>query len=328
MNPHFKKILVIQTAFIGDAILATAVLESIHKKFPEAELHILVRNGNESLFEQHPYLKKVWVWNKKQKKVKNLFGLIVQIRKQKFDWLINLHRFASSGLITVFSKARITCGFNKNPFSFLFSYQVSHIIGNGMHETERNHLLLKKYIETEVSKPKLYPSSVSFQKIQAYVASPFVCMAPASVWFTKQLPKQKWIELCDKTDVKNTIYLLGAKGDETLCKEIKASTTHKQIEVLCGTLSLLDSCALMQQAQMNYVNDSAPLHLASSVDAPVTAFFCSTIKEFGFYPLSTHSKIVEAIPAPSCRPCGLHGYKQCPKKHFDCGNHISIRAEY
>ena len=57
---QFKKILVIQTAFIGDAILATGVLESIHKKFPEAELHLLVRNGNESLFEKHPYLKKVY----------------------------------------------------------------------------------------------------------------------------------------------------------------------------------------------------------------------------------------------------------------------------
>jgi ADP-heptose:LPS heptosyltransferase len=74
----FKKILVIQTAFIGDAILASAALESIREKFPEAELHILVRNGNETLFENHPYLKKVWVWNKKENKIKNLFSLQVR----------------------------------------------------------------------------------------------------------------------------------------------------------------------------------------------------------------------------------------------------------
>ena len=145
----FKKILVIQTAFIGDAILASAALESIHKKFPQAELHILVRNGNETLFENHPYLKKVWVWNKKENKIKNLFKIIADIRKEKFDWLINLHRFASSGLITILSKAKITCGFNKNPFSFLFTYREKHIIGDGSHEVERNHLLLKKYIDTD-----------------------------------------------------------------------------------------------------------------------------------------------------------------------------------
>jgi len=325
----FKKILVIQTAFIGDAILATGVLESIHKKFPEAELHLLVRNGNETLFENHPYLKKVWVWNKKENKLKNLFSLISEIRKEKFDWLINLHRFASSGLITFLSKAKITCGFDKNPFSDFFTYKVKHIIGDGSHEVQRNHLLLEKYIDTAFSKPKLYPSNAQQEKIKQYTQSPFVCMAPASVWFTKQLPKHKWVELCNLISTEKTIYLLGAKGDESLCDEILRQTQDdkkKNIIVLCGKLSLLESCALMQHAQMNYVNDSAPLHLASAVNAPVTAFYCSTIKEFGFYPLSDNSKIIEIATPLYCRPCGLHGFKECPQKHFKCGNEIVISA--
>ena len=322
----FKKILVIQTAFIGDAILASAALESLHKKFPDAELHLLVRNGNETLFENHPYLKKVWVWNKKSGKLKNLFGLIGEIRKEKFDWLINLHRFASSGLITAFSKAKITCGFNKNPFSAFFTYKAKHQIGNGKHEVERNFSLLQKYVEGNFSKPKLYPSAAQIEKVKQYTSTPFVCMAPASVWFTKQLPKHKWIELCNLINDK-TIYLIGAKSDEALCNEILKQVQddkNKNIVILCGKLSLLESCALMQKAQMNYVNDSGPLHLASAVNAPTTAFFCSTVKEFGFYPLSDNSKIIEASPPPPCRPCGLHGYKACPKGHFDCGNNIQV----
>ena len=322
----FKKILVIQTAFIGDAILASAALESLHKKFPQAELHILVRKGNETLFENHPYLKKVWVWNKKENKIKNLFKIIAEIRKEKFDWLINLHRFASSGLITVLSKAKITTGFDKNPFSFLFTYSEKHVIGDGSHEVQRNHLLLKKYVDDDFSKPKLYPSISNIEKINQFTQQAFVCMAPASVWFTKQLPKHKWIELCNLTPANTNIYLLGAKGDEALCNEIKNTSTHKNIVVLCGKLSLLDSCALMKKAEMNYVNDSAPLHLASSVNANVTAYFCSTVKEFGFYPLSDNSKTVEAFPAPPCRPCGLHGYKECPLKHFKCGNDIVVEV--
>jgi heptosyltransferase-2 len=314
----------VQTAFIGDAILATAALESLHKKFPEAELHILVRNGNEALFKNHPYIKKVWIWNKKEHKIKNLLKLISQIRKEKFDWLINLHRFASSGFITALSGAKITCGFDKNPFAFLFTYRLEHRIGNGTHEVERNHLLLKKYIDEPFSKPKLYPSEINFENIRAYTKTPFVCMAPASVWFTKQLPKHKWVELCNKTPADKTIYLMGAMSDELLCSEIKNTSANKNIEVLCGKLSLLDSCALMSKADMNYVNDSAPLHLASAMNAPVTAFFCSTVKEFGFYPLSNMSKVIEANPAPPCRPCGLHGYKKCPQKHFKCGNDILI----
>jgi heptosyltransferase-2 len=70
---------------------------------------------------------------------------------------------------------------------------------------------------------------------------------------------------------------------------------------------------------MNFVNDSAPMHFASAMNAPTTAFFCSTIPEFGFGPLSEFSRIVEASEELACRPCGLHGKKACPLGHFKCG---------
>ena len=124
-----NKILVIQTAFIGDAILASAALESLHRKFPNAELHLLVRNGNEGLFEEHPYLTKVWVWDKKENKLRNLFRLLGAIRKEHFDWVINFHRFASSGMLTAFSGAKYKSGFDKNPFSSLFTFRARHEIG-------------------------------------------------------------------------------------------------------------------------------------------------------------------------------------------------------
>jgi len=59
------------------------------------------------------------------------------------------------------------------------------------------------------------------------------------------------------------------------------------------------------------------------MNAPVTAFFCSTIPGFGFGPLSEDSEIKEVLNL-SCRPCGLHGHKQCPEGHFKCGKDIEI----
>jgi heptosyltransferase-2 len=78
----------------------------------------------------------------------------------------------------------------------------------------------------------------------------------------------------------------------------------------------------MKKALMNYVNDSAPMHLASAVNAPVTAVYCSTVPAFGFGPLSDNSTIIEAFPEPECRPCGLHGLRQCPLGHFNCAETI------
>jgi len=87
-------------------------------------------------------------------------------------------------------------------------------------------------------------------------------------------------------------------------------------------LSFLQSAALMKDATMNYVNDSAPLHFASAVNAPVTAVYCSTVPAFGFGPLSEKKFIVETKEFIECRPCGLHGYKACPQKHFNCAHTI------
>jgi heptosyltransferase-2 len=76
----------------------------------------------------------------------------------------------------------------------------------------------------------------------------------------------------------------------------------------------------MRDAAMNFVNDSAPMHFASAMNAPTTAFFCSTIPEFGFGPLSEKARIVETEEQLECRPCGLHGKKSCPLGHFKCGS--------
>jgi heptosyltransferase-2 len=91
---------------------------------------------------------------------------------------------------------------------------------------------------------------------------------------------------------------------------------------LAGQLSLLASAALLRGAVLNYVNDSAPLHLCSATDAPVCAVFCSTVPAFGFGPLSTFARVVQHAPGLACRPCGLHGHARCPLGHFRCALEI------
>lgn len=323
MSLSHKNILVIQTAFIGDAILASSVLEKLHNFYPQSKISLLVRKGNESLYQEHPFLHELLIWNKKEGKYKSLFRLLKKIRKSKYDTVINLHRYASSGFLTAFSKAAYTAGYDKNPFSFLFNVKAKHKIGDGRHEVQRYNDLIEDITDKSVSKPKLYPTFKHFQKIEPYTSAPFVTMAPSSVWFTKQLPKEKWIELCDSISEDKTIYLLGAPGDKSLCEEIKKKSKHQNITILAGELALLESCELMKHARMNYVNDSGPLHLASSVNAPTTAFFCSTIPGFGFYPLAQNSTVIE-VSGLDCKPCGLHGYQTCPKGHFKCGKNMQL----
>jgi heptosyltransferase-2 len=241
-----------------------------------------------------------------------------------YDLVVNLQRFAATGFLTAFSGAKRKTGFKKNPFSLFFTERHEHPIGNGTHEVERNQRLIAYITDTTPAYPKLYPSKSDYDHIRPMQEMPYVCMAPASVWFTKQLPAEKWIELIDKIPEEKKIYLLGSMEDNLVAEKIIIAVKRKNIANLCGRLSLLQSAALMQGALMNYVNDSAPLHIASAMNAPVTVFFCSTVPEYGFGPLSEKAAIIQTKHQLACRPCGLHGKTACPEGHFRCALTIDM----
>ena len=310
------KFLIIQTAFIGDVVLATPMAEAL-AQLDNAEVHFLVRKGNESLLENNPFIDRILIWNKHQNKLRNLFQLGNEIRKEKFDCVINLQRFASTGFLTWRSGAAKKIGFQENPFSFCFSSKFKHEVNNGRHEVNRNLELLREFVPGNFP-PRLFPSVQNFEAVTEFKSKPYVCVAPSSVWFTKQWPKENFIQLVSELAKKHHVFLLGAKGDFDLCEEVRGVENFNATN-LCGKLNFLESAALMRDATMNFVNDSAPMHFASAMNAPTTAFFCSTIPEFGFGPLSDRSRIVESNENLACRPCGLHGKKSCPLGHFKCG---------
>jgi len=323
-----KKFLVIQTAFIGDVVLATGILEKLHAFFPDAEIDFLVRKGNEGLVKEHPFLHEVLIWNKKEGKLKHLFGLLSIIRRRKYDAVINVQRFAATGILTAFSGAKETIGFDKNPLSFLFSKKVPHIISTAdkpKHEIERNNDLIAHFTDDKPFRPVLYPPAKDYEKVAGYQSSPYICISPASVWFTKQYPVAKWISFIKRLPADLKLYLLGAPGDKALCDKIIEGAGNSRVINLAGQLDFLQSAALMKGAIMNYVNDSAPMHFASAVNAPVAAVYCSTLPSFGFGPLSDKRYIIEIEEKLYCRPCGLHGHKACPQGHFRCA--LDIRDE-
>lgn len=321
-----KKILVIQTAFIGDVILATGVLESLHAAIPQAQIDFLVRKGNEALVKEHPFLNEIIVWDKKASKYLSMLRIIRKTRANNYDVVINLQRFASSGIMTAFSGAKRKYGFDKNPLSFLFTKTFPHVISEKgqqyMHETERNFGVLEELKGVVYFKPKVYPSKSDAQKVETFTTDRFVTISPASVWETKKFPVEKWVELIHR--LKCRVVLLGGPSDRDLCNQVADKCHNRVVQVLAGDLTLLQSAALMSKADMNYTNDSGPLHLASAMNAPTTAVFCSTIPEFGFGPLSDNSKVVESSLDLPCRPCGLHGHKECPQGHFKCAISIQI----
>lgn len=321
-------------------MLATSFVEAVRRKYPTSEIHFLLRKGNETLLEKDPRIARVWIWDKKKHKLQNLWKLARQIRAYKFDTVFNLQRFASSGFISAFSGAAVKSGFDKNPFSFSFSKRVAHKIPyehkqgfpykgkNYLHEVQRNLLLLIKEEELqncgEFLRPNLYLPESATDKSAQLIKGKFVVIAPASVWFTKQWPAEKWIELIGLFPPDLAVAIVGAPMDSSLAERL-IKESGRGIN-LCGKLKLLETAALMKQAQHVFTNDSAPMHLASAVNAPTTGIFCATRPSFGFGPLADKSRIIESDS--TCCSRGIHGESACREGHFRCAMDISAQSVY
>ena len=203
-----KRFLVIQTAFLGDAVLATALLEKLRAFYPDAMIDLVVRQGNEGLFgaslspdapaktrrsHDHPFLRKLYIWNKRTDKTRNLFKLIGELRNERYDHIINCQRFFSTGLMTILAKGDEKIGYDKNPMAPFFSRLVKHVIGDGRHEVDRLNALIEHLTDKSRPMPQLYPTAEDRHLPER--AGTYVCIAPTSVWFTKQWPEEKWTDL-------------------------------------------------------------------------------------------------------------------------------------
>ncbi len=305
-----------QTAFLGDVILATPLVEVLHEQ--GHEIHFMCRRGNQSLLIDHPKISKLWVFDKK-KKYYEILRLIRALRKETYDTVYNLQRFFTSCMMAVLSGTSRVVGFDKNPWARFYTDKLPHVIDPSaetpLHEVDRNLSLLRQP-ELGRVRPRLYPRPEDYARVAEF--SDFITISPASVWFTKQYPREKWIAFLDRLPQGQKVLILGGPADVELAEYIREHTQHPATQVLAGELSLLESTALMESAQMNYTNDSGPTHMASSVNAPVTTLYCSTIPEFGFWPLSEDATVLQTTEKLDCRPCGLHGYQTCPVGDFRC----------
>jgi heptosyltransferase-2 len=321
--PKPKTFLIIQTAFTGDAILATALIEKIASTIPGAEIDLVVRKGNEGLFTGHPYLRSLFVWDKRGGgKYRSLVDIIRKARANRYDICCNLQRYTTTAILALLSRARMVVGFSGSPLALWYTRSIARRMDAAAgltHEVDLYLRLLEGVVpDTGRVLPRLYPSREDVDSVRR--TGPYVTIAPASVWFTKQYPAGRWSEVIGRISRDLTVLLIGGPADREICENIRAGAPRDNVENMAGAHTFLQSAALMKHAVMNYVNDSAPLHIATAMGAPVTAVFCSTIPAFGFGPLGPNGRVVETDEPLGCRPCGIHGKRSCPEGHFRCAD--------
>ncbi|MBK8945504.1 MAG: lipopolysaccharide heptosyltransferase II [Ignavibacteriae bacterium] len=313
-----KKILVIQTAFIGDAILSTPILREIKKIYPTSKLDILVIPQTSNLFKHNPHISKIIEFDKREKltRIFSFFKVLKIVFIEKYDAVISIQSSFTSSIIMLIGRIKIRIGY---PRQKLLTHTINLI--KGLHLRKRVLKLLEPFGDFIFNdETELFWSEQEEKKIDMLLNRSDgifrLGIAPSSAQFTKQWPKEYFKELIKLLSNHNLeIFLIGGKEDKLLCNEI-AEINAAKIKNLAGELSLLESAALIKNMNLILSNDSAPMHIANAVKTDVIAIFGPTVKNFGFYPYRENDKILEV--ELDCRPCGKHGGSKCPLDHFKC----------
>lgn len=320
------KILIIQTAYIGDVILTLPVAQVLKREM-ECEIDFLCIPKTAELLRNNRYIDNLIVYDKKarNKRFLKLRNVSNRIRYKRYDIIISPHRSARSAFLAFRGKSDISISFNISALSFLYKKRVNYI--KNIHEIQRNLKLLEPIgiSENSIIKPEIFITesdkkvvSILLKKFEISDRKKFITVAPGSVWMTKRYPTEKFIRLLDILEDKSlSIIIIGGKEDVEICKFIKEKTTNRNVFNSSGILTLIQSAELIRRSVVLLTNDSSPLHLANSVGTKVIAIYGATIPEFGFYPYGSEDKIFE-VNGLKCRPCSIHGLDKCPVKTLDC----------
>ena len=318
-----KKILVIQTAFPGDAILTLPLIQELKKKKPEYLVDILCIPPTVEIFEASPYVNSAISFDKrdKQKSFIAFIRFIKQLRSNKYEIVYSPHRSLRSALIALNISAKETYGFENSSLKFAFKQTVKY--DASAHEVKRNLEFIGNDYGDDNWKiiPEIIVSGESKNKVQKFLSEnkidKFITIAPGSVWETKKYLSEYYKQIIDYFLTKKyQIILVGGINDKILCEDLRKGN-DVFVFFSAGDFSFIDTIELLKNTSLLICNDSAPTHLGMCADIPVLTIYCSTVPQFGFYPYNKKSDFI-SYDNLFCKPCGIHGFNKCPLDTFDC----------
>lgn len=333
-----NRILVIKLRHLGDVLLSAPVFHVLKKKFPAACIDAYIYRESLPMLEGHPAINDFLLTDPSSKggSLKQELKLLWEIRKRKYDLVINLTEGDRGALAALFSGAPHRIGFDPGSKGLWGKKKIfTHLVKNckqPRHAVERNLDALRcfgLFPDEEERKLEMHIPEVARERVEILlrekrVEKGFVAIHPVSRWFYKcQRPEQ----------VARLIRALKDRGEEVVLTSGPGAKELKFIEEIltlagggatsfAGQLSLKELGALYLQSKALITVDSVPLHMASALKVPVVALFGPTSEE-NWGPWQNPKARVVTEPMP-CRPCFMDGCGG--SKRSDCLERLSTEA--
>lgn len=354
------RILVVQTAFLGDVVLTLPLLQALRQLVPDAQIDLLTTPGNAPVLQGQPGLSSVLTYDKrgKQRGPCGFINIARRLRKQRYDVALSPHRSLRSALLLACSGIPRRIGFSQVLTNWAYTHTVQRPTSG--HEVDKNLQLLTPFKDPDVSfcntgAPLTQPSpphpnplhqggeGTLGQPGQFVIHVPpaarqrardtlshhgmlpgqvLVGLIPGSQWDTKRWPAEYFTQLINQLAQRAQvgIALFGGPQERSIAEAIMAGCQTPVIDLI-GQTPLQDLAAYLDCCTVVVSNDTGPMHIAAALHKPIVVLYGPTTPALGFYPYGVAWQDA-SVPLP-CRPCHAHGPQRCPLSHWRCMRDLS-----
>lgn len=308
-----SKILIINTAFLGDIALTAFLTQRIKNEY-NCHISVLTTKSGAEVLSSIKSIDSLFILDKKgtHKSMGDTIEFAKSISVYNFEAIISLHKSYRTSQIVKHIDSKTKIGFDTATNSGVYNRKIKY--HDHYHEVERyistvfDDLNLHK-VELDISEDdKLYVENLLIQE-KYNDNKKTIILAPGSVWQTKKWGNSRFINLSLLLKEQYNIIFIGSKVDIV---DNPIGTIN-----LCGITNFSQTFHLLTLANLIVTNDSAPTHFASIANLPTITIFGATHPMFGFSPLADNSTIIQNENL-KCRPCRIHGSEECPLGTHEC----------
>lgn len=329
-----RSILILQTKYIGDLVLASALANNLQIAYPDARIVFLCEARFASFLTAHGIAAETVAFKRASARGSvlqrglELYRIVRELRRFAFDMTIDLVDSKTSHFIAMILNARIRVGYfpterrlrrferqSANVLAKPFGYGEAHFLYRYLSPLEALG------VDLRVRFPSIQPQPVETARVLALLdkfglrRNAFLVVHAGASFPGRRWQPERFAQVIDTISNETGLSAVLVGGpDEAEANDQIMATVKAPVVNLVGALSLETLLALLKEARLFLGNESGPMHIAAAAGTPVVGLFGLT------NPIRWAPVGVPSVSLRPSMPCECVGGDQCrrtdPSKAF------------
>ncbi len=310
------KILILKPSSLGDVVQALPVLRLLKLHLPESQIFWWLESSLSPLLADDPDLAGVFPFERKGWAMPGRWPAVFRsarnLRRERFDWAIDLQGLARSGLFTWLAGAELSIGLDNaregaREGARLFYDVLAPSAAPGTHAVDR-YLGVLPRLGVPVHErfqwlPERPRAAAAIREKWRPDSARWIALLPGARWENKRWPLEYFQELARRLpslapDLK--LAILGGRDDQPLGGAIAGVAPERCLD-LTGRTSLPEMIEWLRVSELVITNDTGPMHVAAALRRPVIALFGPT-DPGNTGPYGQRENVIQDTGVP-CVPC-------------------------